>query len=91
MNATTYRQSCGTHQGLILHSAAGEFPCGECRLGELTRRAEVEAWPAGFGRLAAAPISKQQAAQNLALLMVAMADDPASVLAPPDLRGDPNG
>lgn len=78
---TTHRQQCGTVQGLIAHSAAEEPACGECRHAELVRRVSVEAWPIGLWNVAELRITKQHAAENLAVLMEAMADvdDPDEV------------
>ena len=94
MTTTTYRLSCGTHLGLIAHQAAEEPMCGECRHSELVRRVGVEAWPIGLWHAAVAPISRQQAEQNLAVLMDAMADQTAdeTLLAnpgPPDPKETP--
>ncbi|MEU6709947.1 hypothetical protein ABZ897_00595 [Nonomuraea sp. NPDC046802] len=74
MNATTYREGCGTHMGMLLHQAEGEPPCGECLRGELLRRVAAEEWPSRT-RPRLGPISREQAARNLATLMAAMADD----------------
>lgn len=87
MTATTYRLCCGTHLGLVAHQAADEPLCGECRRGELLRRAEVESWPipvkpVDWRALAATPITRRRAAENLALLMEAMAEEPAVTALP---------
>lgn len=77
MTATTYRQVCGSHLGLIAHTAADEPLCGECAHAELVRRVEVEAWPVHVRHPALRPISRRQAEQNLAVLMDAMTDESA--------------
>lgn len=87
MSATTYRQVCGTHLGLVAHQAADESPCGTCRQGEFERRVSVEAWPIALWPAPVPPISREQAEHNLAALMEAMADEAAADLdhpGPPD-------
>lgn len=90
MNATTYRQGCGTHMGMLLHQSQDEPPCGECLRGELLRRVSAEEWPSQ-SRRRLGPISKEQAARNLAVLMAAMAghsddSDPLPVPVPSPAR-----
>ncbi|MER6575782.1 hypothetical protein [Nonomuraea sp. NPDC001023] len=71
---TTYRQGCGTHMGLLLHHAADEPPCGECARGELLRRVSVEEWPIRPARPLLAPVTPEQAEENLRLLLDEVAE-----------------
>ncbi|TMR92406.1 hypothetical protein [Nonomuraea basaltis] len=77
---TTYRDECGTHEGLRLHQDHNERPCGRCVEGESQRllmaKLFPEMVPARPAPAPLVPITPEQAAENLRALNDAMRTTP---------------
>jgi hypothetical protein len=68
----TYRDTCGTLQGLLAHQGAGEAPCGYCLHGEAAARISAESIPGRPSRPAAAPVLPEEIRRRREELLAAV-------------------
>ena len=73
MNATVYRDGCGTYLGLRIHQANGEDICSLCQSEEDFRRLAHEGIPRR-PEPALTPITPEEGERNRAVLAAAVRD-----------------